>query len=107
MKKFLLIVSLIAVLSSLFCITALATDKVTENSSTCQGCEICNPTPEVEEEMPPMKVKIDVDAFVSSLGLMGKGMFGIFVVTLVIIGVVATLNWHGKSLEARNEKRNK
>ena len=56
------------------------------------------------DEMPPMEVKIDGKAFLNSLGLMGKGMIGIFVVTLVIIGVVAILNWHGRSLENRRKK---
>ena len=56
------------------------------------------------DEMPPMKVKLNGEAFVDSLGLMGKGMIGIFVVTLIIIGVVAILNWHGRSLENRRKQ---
>ena len=55
-------------------------------------------------EMPPMEFSFNGDNFVTSLGYMGKGMVGIFVVTLVIIGVVAILNWHGRSLERRNNK---
>ena len=56
-------------------------------------------------EMPPMEIDFNGENFVESLGLMGKGMIGIFVVTLVIIGVVAILNWHGRSLERRNNKK--
>ena len=59
-------------------------------------------------EMPPMDFSFDdetLDNFTTSLGYMGKGMVGIFVVTLVIIGVVAILNWHGRSLEKRNERK--
>ena len=55
-------------------------------------------------EMPPMDFDINVDNFVESLKVMGKGMIGIFVVTLIIICVVAILNWHGKSLEKRKNK---
>lgn len=57
------------------------------------------------DEMPPMNVRIDGKAFLNSLGLMGKGMVGIFVVTLVIVGVVAILNWHGQSLDNRKSKK--
>ena len=57
------------------------------------------------DEMPPMEMKINGDAFVESLGLMAKGLIGIFVVTLVIIGVVAILNWHGRSLDRRKNKK--
>ncbi len=34
-----------------------------------------------------------VDLFLQSLPLMGKGMLGIFIVTLVIIGCIALLNY--------------
>ena len=57
------------------------------------------------DEMPPMQVKLDGDSFLYSLGLMGKGIIGIFVVTLVIVGVVAILNGHGKSLEDRQKNK--
>lgn len=103
MKKLLLIISLALVLCTLLCVTALATEEVI---NTCIGCEVCNPTStEVNDEMPPMKVQINGAAFVESLGLMGKGMVGIFVVTLVIIGVVAILNWHGKTMDDRKNKK--
>ena len=58
--------------------------------------------------MKEMEFEIDGETFQSfleSLGYMGKGMFGIFVVTLVIIGAVAILNWHGRSLERRNQNK--
>lgn len=35
---------------------------------------------------------INVDAFLKTLPIMGKGMLGIFIVTLVIILVIAVLN---------------
>lgn len=38
---------------------------------------------------------IRVDYFLDSLPIMGYGMLGIFVVTLVIIGVVSLLNHFG------------
>lgn len=103
MKKLLAILSLALVLCSLFALCVCATE---EKANPCEGCEICNPTENsAEQEMKPMEFKIDFDAFVSSLGLMGKGMIGIFVVTLIIVGVVAILNWHGKSLEDRRNKK--
>lgn len=107
MKKILIVLSLTVVLCALLGVTVLATEEAVqpnEEVSSCVGCEICNPTStEVSDEMPPMKVQINGAAFVESLGLMGKGMLGIFVVTLVIIGVVAILNWHGRSLEKRSQ----
>ena len=103
MKKLLVILSLILVLAAILSLTVFAQAENEENP--CQGCEICNPTStEVNDEMPPMKVRIDGEAFLHSLGLMGKGMIGIFVVTLVIVGVVAILNWHGKTLEDRKNR---
>ena len=39
-----------------------------------------------------MKFGIDVNAFLETLPLMGKGMLGIFVVTLVIVGAMLLLN---------------
>ena len=107
MKKLLVILSLVLILSTILSLTvfAQAQQEQEQVQSTCQGCEICNPTSEeTSDEMPPMKVKIDGAAFFSSLALMGKGMIGIFVVTLVIVGVVVVLNWHGKSLEDRKNK---
>ena len=35
---------------------------------------------------------IDIQAFIHSLPIMGKGMLGIFIVTVVIILVIALLN---------------
>lgn len=102
MKKLLVILSLALVLCSLFALCVSATE---EAVNPCEGCEICNPQEGGSmDEMKPMEFKIDFDAFVNSLGLMGKGMIGIFVVTLIIVGVVAILNWHGKSLEDRRNK---
>ena len=107
MKKLLVILSLVLVLAAILSLTVFAQAQEQEQSP-CQGCEVCNPTGEDSiDEMPPMKIRIDGAAFLSSLVLMGKGMIGIFVVTLVIVAVVVILNWHGKSLEDRRNKNNK
>ncbi|MBO5312503.1 MAG: hypothetical protein J6B29_00920 [Clostridia bacterium] len=99
-KKLLIVFALALVLVSVLSVTVFA-----QTDSVCQGCEVCNPTQDqADGEMKPMKIKFDGKAFIESLGLMGQGMLGIFVVTLVIIGVVAILNWHGKSLEDRQNK---
>ena len=37
-------------------------------------------------------MNLNVDAFLNSLPMMGKGMLGIFVVTLVIILMISLLN---------------
>lgn len=37
-------------------------------------------------------MNLNIDAFMNSLPLMGKGMLGIFVVTLVIILMISLLN---------------
>ena len=100
-KKLLIVLSLMLILTALMSLVSFA-----QGESPCQGCEVCNPTQEgVNDEMPPMKIRIDGEAFLHSLVLMGKGMLGIFIVTLVIIGVVAILNWHGKSMADRNAKK--
>lgn len=39
-----------------------------------------------------MNFEISIDKFMDSLPIMGKGMLGIFLVTLVIVGVVYLLN---------------
>ena len=105
MKKFIITISLIMALCAIFAVTVLAAEEVQDVINPCIGCEVCNPTTRTQDEMPPMKVQINGEAFLDSLGLMGKGMLGIFVVTLVIIGVVAILNWHGKTLEDRKNKK--
>ena len=94
MKKILVFALMLLVLVSTFALCVLA--ESTEASGEEQNAM---------DEMPPMEIRIDGEAFVNSLGLMLKGMIGIFVVTLVIIGVVAILNWHGKTLEDRNNRK--
>lgn len=94
MKKILVFTLILLVLVSTMALSVFA--QATEASGDGQ-----NPM----DEMPPMEIHIDGEAFVHSLGLMFKGMIGIFVVTLVIIGVVAILNWHGKTLEDRNNRK--
>ena len=104
MKKLLAVVSLMLLLCSLFAFTVLATDESLPNA--CAGCEVCNPSEEANiDDMPEMEFKVNGSAFVDALGYMGKGMLGIFIVTLVIVGVVAILNWHGRSLEKRNNNK--
>ena len=105
MKKLLVILSLTVMLALALSVSAFATGDKAEAQSPCAGCEVCNPTKIEMDEMPPMEFELDGEAFVESLGYMGKGLVGIFVVTLVIIGVVATLNWHGRSLEKRNQNK--
>lgn len=39
-----------------------------------------------------MNFEISIDKLLQSLPIMGKGMIGIFLVTLVIVGVVYLLN---------------
>ncbi|MBO4983600.1 MAG: hypothetical protein J6D23_06030 [Clostridia bacterium] len=102
MKKLLIVLSLILMLTLMFSVTVFAQAENAQNSD--QAYEAEGSDTEVNDEMPPMKIRIDGKAFVHSLGLMGKGMVGIFVVTLVIVGVVAILNWHGKTLEDRKNK---
>lgn len=40
---------------------------------------------------------IDIEKFFNALPIMGKGMLGIFIVTCVIILIVATLNYFTNS----------
>lgn len=87
MKKLLVTLSFVLILCSMFALSVFA-----ESGSSM-------------DEMKEMNFSWNWDGFVNSLGFMGKGMLGIFVVTLVIIGVVAILNWHGRSLEKRNNKK--
>ena len=49
---------------------------------------------ELTEEVTDMTMnfRIDADAFVDTLPIMGKGMLGIFIVTAVIVITVAVLN---------------
>lgn len=87
MKKLLVTLSFVLILCSMFALSVFA-----ESGSSM-------------DEMKEMNFSWNWDGFVNSLGFMGKGMLGIFVVTLVIVGVVAILNWHGRSLEKRNNKK--
>ena len=94
MKKLLIILSLALVI---LCTLSVPVMAVAENGEQSAEPSIDN--------MKEMEFEINGEAFVDSLVLMGKGMFGIFVVTLVIIGAVAILNWHGRSLERRNQNK--
>lgn len=44
-----------------------------------------------------MKLSFDINAFLATLPIMGKGMLGIFVVTIIIIAVMMILNSLGSS----------
>ena len=94
MKKLLIILSLALII---LCTLSVPVMAVAENGEQSAEPSIDN--------MKEMEFEINGEAFVDSLVLMGKGMFGIFVVTLVIIGAVAILNWHGRSLERRNQNK--
>ncbi len=48
-------------------------------------------------------MEFSIDAFLSSLPYMGKGMLGIFIVTAVIVFVVNTLN----NIPEKKEKNDK
>ena len=106
MKKLLTVICLVSLLCMALAISVFAADTTAAEKSACEGCEVCNPKEEASiDEMKEMEFDLDGDAFVDSLSYMGKGLVGIFVVTLVIVGVVAILNWHGRSLERRNSKK--
>lgn len=44
-----------------------------------------------------MNLSFDINAFLATLPIMGKGMLGIFVVTIIIIAVMMILNSLGSS----------
>lgn len=46
---------------------------------------------------------INVDAFLKTLPIMGKGMLGIFIVTLVIILVITILNKVTSNISEKNK----
>lgn len=106
MKKILVVLSLFVLLCTLLTTGVMATEAAATGTETT-GAETTGAEAGTTEqgsamdEMPPMEFEIDGEAFVDSLSYMGQGMLGIFVVTLVIIGVVAILNWHGRHLEKK------
>ncbi|MBQ4349292.1 MAG: hypothetical protein IJC79_06745 [Clostridia bacterium] len=51
-----------------------------------------------------MNFEIDFEAFLGSLPYMGKGMLAIFVVTLIIVFVVNTLNNIPEKKEKKDEE---
>ena len=106
MKKILTILSLFVLLCTLLTTGIMATETGDTSTETTGAVENATEqgTGSAMDEMPPMEFEIDGEAFVDSLSYMGQGMLGIFVVTLVIIGVVAILNWHGRHLEKKYNK---
>ncbi len=97
MKKFLSVLLAALIICSVFTLTAFASQDKSADTGAKEEPSF--------EDMKEMEFEIDGEAFVDSLEFLGKGMFGIFVVTLVIIGAVAILNWHGRSLERRNQNK--
>lgn len=110
-NKIILILTLILVIGCVFAIPAFAsTDSSDANVSTdtppVVGGDEQNPTEEHK-----MTFKFDIGALVRSeegklapLAMMGLGMVGIFIVTLVIIAVVYALN--KINLEAKKDENN-
>ena len=105
MKKLLAIISIVVLLCLSFALTALADENTAQEAAAQQTSEEKQSNGSDIDNMKEMEFEIDGESFLESLGYMGKGMFGIFVVTLVIIGAVAILNWHGRSLERRNQNK--
>ena len=104
MKKILSILSLFVLLCALLTTGIMATEAAATGTETTGAEAGTTEQGSAIDEMPPMEFEIDGEAFVDSLSYMGQGMLGIFVVTLVIIGVVAILNWHGRHLEKKYNK---
>ena len=101
MKKILVVLSLFVLLCTLLTTGVVATEAAATGTETTGAEAGTTEQGSAMDEMPPMEFEIDGEAFVDSLSYMGQGMLGIFVVTLVIIGVVAILNWHGRHLERK------
>ena len=101
MKKILVVLSLFVLLCTLLTTGVMATEAAATGTETTGAEASTTEQGSAMDEMPPMEFEIDGEAFVDSLSYMGQGMLGIFVVTLVIIGVVAILNWHGRHLERK------
>lgn len=48
-------------------------------------------------------MNIDVANFIESLGIMGKGMLGIFIVTAILIISIYVLNFIGRSIQRKKD----
>lgn len=48
-------------------------------------------------------MQINIPNFIESLGIMGKGMLGIFMVTVILIISVYVLNFLGRKLENKKD----
>ena len=46
-------------------------------------------------------MKIDIANFITSLGIMGKGMLGIFIVTAILVISIYVLNFIGRKLQSK------
>lgn len=54
----------------------------------------------IEEDV---QMQINIPNFIESLGIMGKGMLGIFMVTVILIISVYVLNFLGRKLENKKD----
>lgn len=52
-------------------------------------------------------MNINIPNFIESLGIMGKGMLGIFVVTAILIISIYVLNFIGRKIEKKKDDDNK
>ena len=52
-------------------------------------------------------MNINIPAFIESLGIMGKGMLGIFIVTSIIVTVTVILNKATAPRKKNKEKKDK
>ena len=49
-------------------------------------------------------MNIDIANFMLSLGIMGKGMLGIFIVTIILIASIYLLNFIGRKLSKKKDE---
>ena len=50
-------------------------------------------------------MKIDIANFITSLGIMGKGMLGIFIVTAILVISIYVLNFIGRKLQSKKDDK--
>ena len=48
--------------------------------------------------------RIDLGLFKQSLGIMGKGMLGIFIVTIILVASIYLLNFIGRKLGKKKDE---
>lgn len=97
-NKIILILTLILVIGCVFALPTFASaEPATDSNAATDGTNVGDEASSAEES--GMTFKFDLGSLVRSedgklapLAMMGLGMVGIFIVTLVIIGVVYALN---------------